>query len=161
MMSDSPPERLEDEMFRVFEDLREKRLRRAAVGLVMDLLNHVIVNEQRKPSGVIPKTSESREGTIAACKRAIRSILSFLALRAEEKPEHKLDETIRTQVGARQMEAEAAEAAELLDDIGCECALYIDRRKACGLSEADLPILLHVMRNALGNDDLLRRHIAF
>ncbi|HET6323595.1 MAG TPA: hypothetical protein VFG04_02750 [Planctomycetaceae bacterium] len=160
-MANAPPERLEDEMFRLFEDLREKRLRRAAVGLVMDLLNHVIVNEQRKPTGVIPKTAESREGTIAACRRAIRSILSFLLLRAEDKPERKLDETVRTQVGARQMEAEATEATELLDDIGCECALYIDRRKACGLSEAELPILVHVMRNAVGNDDILRRHIEF
>ena len=59
------------------------------------------------------------------------------------------------------MEAEATEAAELLDDIGRECALYIDRRRASGLSEADLPILLHVMRNAIGNDDVLRRHITF
>jgi hypothetical protein len=160
-MENAPPERLEDEMFRLFEDLREKRLRRASVGLVIDLLNHVIVNEQRKPSGVIPKTVETREGTIAACRRAIRSILSFLLLRAEDKPERKLDETFRTQVGARQMEAEATEAAELLDDIGRECALYIDRRKESGLSEADLPILLHAMRNAIGNDDVLRRHIAF
>jgi hypothetical protein len=160
-MANAPAEPLEDEMFRLFEDLREKRLRRAAVGLVMDLLNHVIVNDQRKPSGVIPKAAESREGTIAACRRAIRSILSFLLLRAEDKPERKLDETVRTQVGARKMEAEATEAAELLDDIGCECALYIERRKASGLSEADLPILLHVMRNAVGNDDILRRHITF
>jgi len=161
IMANAPPERLEDEMFRLFEDLREKRLRRAAVGLFMDLLDHVIVNEQRKPSGVIPKAAELREGTVAACRRAIRSILSFLLLRAEEKPERKLDETFRTQAGAQQMEAEATEAAELLDDIGRECALYIDRRKASGLSEADLPILLHVMRNAIGDDDVLRRHIAF
>ncbi len=160
-MANAPPERLEDEMFRLFEDLREKRLRRAAVGLVMDLLNHVVVNEQRKPTGVIPKTAESREGTITACKHAIRSILSFLLLRVEDKPEHKLDETIRTQVGARRMEAEATEAAELLDDIGCECALYIERRKASGLPEADVPILLHLMRNTVGNDDILKRHITF
>ncbi|HEV3303438.1 MAG TPA: hypothetical protein VG055_27555, partial [Planctomycetaceae bacterium] len=46
IMANAPPERLEDEMFRLFEDLREKRLRRAAVGLFMDLLDHVIVNEQ-------------------------------------------------------------------------------------------------------------------
>ena len=80
IMANAPPERLEDEMFRLFEDLREKRLRRAAVGLFMDLLDHVIVNEQRKPSGVIPKAAELREGTVAACRRAIRSILSFLLL---------------------------------------------------------------------------------
>jgi hypothetical protein len=160
-MENAPRERLEDEMFRLFEDLREKRLRHAAVGLVMDLLNYVIVNEQRKPGGVIAKTAESREGTLAASRRAIRSILSFLLLRAEEKPERKMDETVRTQIGARKMEAEATEAAELLDDIGRECALYIDRRKACGLSEADLPILVHHMRNAIGNDDILRGHVAF
>jgi hypothetical protein len=160
-MPNTPREQLEDEMFHLFDDLREKRLRHAAVGLVMDLLNYVIVNEQRKPGGVISKAAESREGTLAASRSALRSIFSFLLLRAEEKPEHKMDETLRTQIGARQMEAEATEAAGLLDDIGRECALYIERRKACGLSEAELPIVLHLMRNTIGNDDILRSHIAF
>jgi hypothetical protein len=160
-MANAPLERLEDEMFRWFEDLREKGLRRTAVGLVMDLLDFVIVNEKRRPSGVIPKAAESMEGTVAAHRRAIRSILDFLLLRAEEKPELKMDETFRTRAGAQQIEAEAAEAAELLDDIGRQCALYVDECKASGLSEADLPILLHVMRNAIGNDSVLRRHINF
>jgi hypothetical protein len=160
-MANAPPERLEDEMFRLFEDLREKRLRRAAIGFVMDLLNVVIVNEKRQPSGVIPKAAELREGTVASHRRAVRSILDFLLLRAEEQPELKLDETFRTRAGAQQIEAEAAEAAELLDGIGRQCGLYIDECKSRGLSEADLPILLHVMRNAVGNDNFLRRHINF
>jgi hypothetical protein len=160
-MANAPPERLEDEMFRLFEDLRERGLRRAAVGFVMDLLDVVIVNEKRKPGGVVPKAAELMERTVAAHRRAVRSILDFLVLRAEEQPELKLDETFRTRAGAQQIEAEAAEAAELLHDIGRQCALYIDECKAGGLSEADLPILLHVMRNAVGNDNVLKRHINF
>jgi hypothetical protein len=160
-MANAPPERIEDEMFRLFEDLRERGLRRAAVGFVMDLLDVVIVHEKQKPSGVVPKTTELMERTVAAHRRAVRSILDFLLLRADEKPELKLDETFRTRAGAQQIEAEAAEAVELLDDIGRQCALYIDECKARGLPEAGLPVLLHSMRNAIGNDDVLRKHIKF
>src|SRR5579872_6012702 len=116
-MTTEPIDRIEDEMFRLFERLREKRLRRAAVGLVIDLLNVVIVHEKSMPSGVIPKTVEMLETAIAAHRRAVRSIVGFLLLRAEEKPERKLDETFRTRVGAQQMESEASEAVELLDEI--------------------------------------------
>jgi hypothetical protein len=45
------PECLEDEMFRLFENLRERGLRRAAVGLVLDLLNRLIVHEKSRPGG--------------------------------------------------------------------------------------------------------------
>jgi hypothetical protein len=161
MMPNEPTEHLEDEMFRLFESLRERGLTRAAVGLVLDLLNLLVVHEKLKSGGVIPKDVESRERSVAAHRRTVRSIVSFLLLRAEEKPELNPDATFRTRAGAYQIAAEAAEAAELLDDIGRQCALYFDECLAQGSPPADTPILLHVLRDAIGNDDVLRQHIDF
>jgi hypothetical protein len=160
-MPNEAPERLEDETFRLFETLREEGFRHAAVGLVMDLLNLVILHDESKPSGVVPKALESRETSVAAHKRTVRSIVSFLVLRAEEKPEISMEATFRTRAGAHQIAAEAAEAAEFLDVIGRQCALYVDEIVASGSAQVDRPVLLHIMRNAIGNDDVLRQHIDF
>ena len=68
-MSNEAPERVEDEMFRLFEHLREKRLRHAAVGFVMDLLHHVIMLEESQSGGVVPKDMDSIERSVAVRKR--------------------------------------------------------------------------------------------
>ncbi len=160
-MSKETAERLEDDVFRLFESLREKGLRRAAVGLVIDLLNAMIVHEGPKPGGVMPKTAESIERSLLARRRAVRSIVNFLQLRAEEKPELNLDQTVRTRTGAELMLAEADEASDLLEDIGRQCARYVDDAMKAGTGNTDRSVVLHVMRNAIGNDDLLKRHISF
>lgn len=158
-MSNEAPERLEDELFRMFETLRERGMRRAAVGFVMDLLNYAVVHDESKPSGVLPKAVESREISVAAHRRAVRSIISFLALRADERPQISLDATVRTRVGAQQIAAEAVEAAELLDEISRQCALYVEDCVANGLPRAQVPVLLHILSNAVGNDNVLKRYI--